>query len=474
MCGTAFFGIVAYLLFKEIKEIAGIESAHFAAILFTVFRVKQSVFPEYANLQIAFSTLMFISLIRFFKDQSRISRLVMASLFLCLEVLSYPSCIVAVVATVALICLYSDRKVRNLLIFLGTSAVSGILYAMYFALRIGPKLFLECIRGMMNSDLHTNEAFVSGFGYYKGFVLSLIWIAAASAFTILARLVIKCLFKKKFNVYVAFGASLFAINAVMILFGQKKGIDWTCCFYIIPLMLIIFALFEYREANDDVKRFYLCGVVISGASALATAMLTNLGVITYLAYLVLGGAVSFAVIKDLRKKVLSGMTLILLTVLFNRGIVVWGYTNTTAGLLITDVENYVRNGPEKYLITDLRTCQMTRDNAVDFSTYILPDDKILIVEGWLFDPGTFMLLPGEISNFSVIDTPYYNEEVEHYFEINPDKIPTVVAVRCWFGNEEMNPDSYIMKWVGAYYEPIADGSYYRFYRKISQISTDAG
>ena len=61
---------------------------------------------------------------------------------------------------------------------------------------------------------------------------------------------------------------------------------------------------------------------------------------------------------------------------------------------------------------------------------MLKEDKTLLVEGWLFDSSVFMLLPGEISNLSVIDTPYYNEEVPHYFEVNPGKMPTVVMVRC--------------------------------------------
>ena len=53
----------------------------------------------------------------------------------------------------------------------------------------------------------------------------------------------------------------------------------------------------------------------------------------------------------------------------------------------------------------------------------------------------------------------------HYFEINPGKEPTVVAVKCWFGNLDISPDSFIMKWVEEGYEKIGDGSYFRFYRK---------
>ena len=465
VCGTAFFAVIAYFLFKEVRELAGEVPAHFSAIFFLIFRAKQTVFPEFSNLQIGFAALVFLCLLSFFKEQKKYSRLIFAALFLCLEVLSYPSCVTAYVAAVILICLYTDKKLKNVLIFTATTAAVGVVYVLYFVLRIGPKLFVECLTGMLASDSHTNIVFVGGFDYYRGFVYSLAWIAVSLAITFLTGLVWKHVLRRNFNALATFGAVFFAGNAVLILLQKKTGIDWTCCFYIIPAALILLGFRGYGELSAEGRRFFVSGVLISLASAVAAAMLTDLGIITSIAFLALGGAVSFVAIRDLRGKALVGVTMILLTVLFNRGIVVWGFTNTSGGFLITDVENYVRNGPEKFLITDRWTCYAARDNAADFAENITADDKTMIVEGWLFDAGTYLLLPGEISNYSVVDTPYYNEEVEHYFAVNPDKMPTVVAVKCWFGEMKVNPDSYIMKWVDANYEPVADGNYYRFYRK---------
>ena len=322
VCGTAFFAVIAYFLFKEVRELAGEVPAHFATIFFLIFRAKQTVFPEFSNLQIGFATLVFLCLLSFFKEQKKYSRLIFAALFLCLEVLSYPSCVTAYVAAVILICLYTDKKLKNVLIFTATTAAVGVVYVLYFALRIGPKLFVECLTGMLASDSHTNIVFVGGFDYYRGFVYSLAWIAVSLAISFLTGLVWKHVLRRNFNALATFGAVFFAGNAVLILLQKKTGIDWTCCFYIIPVVLMALGFFNFKELSAERRRFFVSGVLISVASAIAAAMLTDLGIITSIAFLVLGGAVSFAAIKDLREKALAGVTLILMTVLFNRGIVI--------------------------------------------------------------------------------------------------------------------------------------------------------
>ena len=465
LCGTAFFGMIAYFLFKEVKKLSGDVPAHFAAIFFMIFRAKQTVFPEFSNLQIGFSALVFLCLYNFFKEPKKYSRLILAALFLCLEVLSYPSCVIAFVAVIILICMFTEQKFKNSLIFAATTATAGILYVLYFALRIGPKLFVECLKGIVDSDSHANTTFMGGFAYYEGMVYSLLWVAISLVITLLARLIWKNVLRRNFNALTVFGVVFFAGNALLIVLQNVTGLDWTCCFYIIPTLLVITGFCGYKDLSEEQKKFFLSGVLISIASAVAAAMLTDLSVITFIAYLALGGAVSLAVIKDLPGKALTGVTLILLTVLFNRGIVLWGYGNQWGVWKVYEVERYVKGGPTALLVTDYMTSKMLEVNTEEFRRYIGPDDNLLIVgDEWLFDPTLYMVTDAGISNWSVIDTPYYNEEMLHYYEINPEKKPTVVAVKCWFGNQGISADSYIMNWVEANCEKVADGSYFRFYR----------
>lgn len=72
-----------------------------------------------------------------------------------------------------------------------------------------------------------------------------------------------------------------------------------------------------------------------------------------------------------------------------------------------------------------------------------------------------------ISTPSTICTPTYDERLLQYWEQNPDRYPTVVAVDCWFGHLNVDEDSWIMQWIyeefGA--DSYEDGAYLRYYRK---------
>ncbi|MBR5896709.1 MAG: hypothetical protein IKZ39_03755, partial [Lachnospiraceae bacterium] len=423
VCGTLLFAVIAVFIFKEVKAISGETAAHFSAIFFLIFRAKQTVFPEFSNLQIGFSALMFLTLISFLKDQKKTYKLVLSALFLCLEVLAYPSCALAFVAAVVIICIYSEKKVKNSLIFAGTSAVAGIVYALYFVLRIGPSRFAECVSGIVNSDSHVNTTFVGGFDYYRGLVWALAWVAAAAVFSLVISFAGR-LFKKKPDGLAVFGFLLFTSNVLMLVLQRKTGLDWTCCFYVIPLILMALGFANIKNLTPEQKRFFISGVLVSSASCLAAALLSDLGIITFVSFLVLGGTVSFVAVKDIEKTAIAGAVLILATVLFTRGFVVWGYANKGKVWTVDKIERYVKGGPTVGLLTDYMTSKEIEVNLTEFASFVNADDKLFVAgDEWLFDSAVFMASPAEIANYSVIDTPYYNEELEHYFAVNPDKMP---------------------------------------------------
>lgn len=465
VCGTLFFALIAVFLFKEIRALSGDTAAHLATIFFLIFRAKQTVFPEFSNLQIGFSALMFLTLLSFLKDQKKYIKLVISALFLCLEVLSYPSCAVALVSVIIILCLYSEKKLKNTLIFAGTAGTAGVLYVAFFALRIGPATFVECLKGIVNSDSHANITFVGGFDYFSGLVTALVWIAASAALTAVLCLIVRLCSGRGLNFFGAFGAVFFAGNFFMLILQKKTGIDWTCSFYIIPPVLMAAGFMNYKNLDAGQKRFFVSGVLISFASAGAAAALSDLGIITFVSFLALGGAVSFAALKDADRTAFAGAAFILAAVLFSRGFTVWGYANKGNVWNVLDIERYIKQGPTFGILTDYMTSKEAEVNATEFTGFVGKDDRLLVVgDDWLFDPAVYMLSRAEISNYSVIDTPYYNESLEDYFRLNPGKIPTVIAVKCWFGNLYFPEDSYIMKWINDNYVAVGDASYYRFYR----------
>ena len=90
--GTAFFALVGIPLYRLLKKIAGSDIAQLATMFFIMFRAKQTPFPDFANLQIAFSTLLFLCLVSFVREQQKKRYLCLAAVCLCLEILSYPAC----------------------------------------------------------------------------------------------------------------------------------------------------------------------------------------------------------------------------------------------------------------------------------------------------------------------------------------------------------------------------------------------
>lgn len=71
---------------------------------------------------------------------------------------------------------------------------------------------------------------------------------------------------------------------------------------------------------------------------------------------------------------------------------------------------------------------------------------------------------------STICTPTYNEKLLQYWEENPDKFPDVVVVVCWFGQLNVDKDSWIMQWIREEFgeNSYIDGTYQRYYRKPEQ------
>lgn len=71
VCGVLLYAIVVYVLYKELLHYAEKEMAHYMCIFFFVFRAKQSVFPEFSNMQIGFSVLLFVLLLKFYRNQKK-------------------------------------------------------------------------------------------------------------------------------------------------------------------------------------------------------------------------------------------------------------------------------------------------------------------------------------------------------------------------------------------------------------------
>lgn len=462
LCGTLIIAGVCFLLFRLISQFSGKTVANFACMFYMIFSAKQSPFPDYAGLQIVFSVLLFIFLVRYL-DSGKLYQLILSAFFLCLEVLAYPSCIIGYVAVIAILAICSKTRLIDMLVFTATCAVTGLIYAGYFVIRIGFGNLLLMVNNIFLGDSHsaTSENYSS---YFQGMPVIFLWLLVSMLAALVTYYVVNRFRKNTVNLFTYFGIYAVIYHFILLLIQKKIGFDFYCSIYIIPVSLMIFSGFGYKYLSQKEKTLWISGILISAASFFSTMMLSDLGLITVLAYLVLGGVVSFIPISHMKKETTGLLISVCACVIIHRGLVVWGYGNKWGVNLIYEVENVVRSGPSAGVVCDYMTYYMTEENIRSHSEYITKDDTFLLVDTWVFDPVEFLLAPGSIANPTTIDTPIFNESTLEYFRYNPDKTPTVIAVSCWYGNLKIDENSFIMKWIYENYHEVGDGSYWRYYR----------
>lgn len=462
--GTALFIVIGILLYKLLKNIVGSDTAQLATMFFIMFRAKQTPFPDFANLQIAFSTLLFLCLVSFVREQQKRRYLCFAAVFLCLEILSYPSCLLAYFPAVLILFWKTKERWKNIGLFTGICVLFGGSYVGYFICKMGLQNFLRNLTNIFYSDSHSGEAFVSSENYVSGILTAVIWLllSAALAWT-LCRMTGKLLHRPA-EFFPVYGFVLFLSEVVLLFLQKRTGLDWTCAFYIIPGFLMALSCFSYKQMNEQEKTIWLTGNLLAVSSFAAAWLLTDLGLITMISYMVLGGVVSFVALRHRKKQIEFFLFTVCSLVTIHRGLVVWGYANKDQIWMVQDITAMITSGPSIGIVSDYMTYYQTNCDKEDHRRFITSEDSLFLVGNWLIEPMEFLLTGADISNYSTIDTPVYNEKLLDYLELYPEKTPTVVAVSCFYGQMQVMEDTWIMQWVNENYETVGDGRYWRYYR----------
>lgn len=463
--GTFFFVGIAVLIYRLLKNITGSEIAQLAVIFFIMFRAKQTPFPDFANLQIGFSALLFLCLISFIREQQKKRYLCFAAVFLCLEILSYPSCLLAYFPAAAILLGKTKERWKNLGLFTGLCAVFGTVYIGYFVCKIGSQRFVQNLIDIFYSDSHSGEAFVSSWNYFYGILAAIGWVILCAVLALVLRLVVQKLLGKTVDFFVIYGFVLFFSEFTFLFLQKKTGLDWTCTFYILPALLMALGCFAYKDMDAQERSLWLTGILFAISSFVSTWLLTDLGLITMMPYMVLGGVVSFVALRHRKKQIGIFLFTVCALVTVHRGLVVWGYANKGDIWMVQDVAAIVLSGPSIGVACDYMTYYQIKCDVEDHNKFVAADDSLLLVRDWLIDPIEFLLTDADISNYSTIDTPVYNEKWLDYLERYPEKTPTVVAVSCSYGTMQMPKDSWIMQWINESYEAVGDGRYWRYYRR---------
>lgn len=153
--------IISILTYRTFRKFVTANNAFVIAVFYYNIIPKNSTVPDFSNMLLWFSTLVFLSFLEFSLHNSASSRhsaffLIAAGVSTSLLVLSYPTCIFVVLPGCIGIWLLSatGARLKNLLIYLGTCGVCGLGWLAYFLCHMSFRQFLDGLSEMLTDGSH--------------------------------------------------------------------------------------------------------------------------------------------------------------------------------------------------------------------------------------------------------------------------------------------------------------------------------
>lgn len=455
-------------------------------IVFLAISPKGLLLPEFSNMQMYFSVCLFCCLFRYLQDQKKIRWLCLAAISLCLEVLSYPTCLLIYFIAALFLWKYGERKGRDLLLFTGVCAAIGGSYILYYVNKLGLNVFLECVgrivagddthTGYLGSKWHTvgQEILMAAF-FYGG--LAVITVSAIWAY----RKMRKGAEHDRAEFAFLYAALLCVISVLKCfirtsIYQPREGALILLDLEDLYLPLICLGILAQKNFEKEQKLFVKLGISISMGGMFATLLLTNLGLNHALKYMTLGVCVSAASIgqwmkgKSVRRFGKWIAFAVLFAIVFRNAFLIQPkrmieYNRNILELL--EMRNKVSAGPAIGIYSDYMGPYIMNQNLLDWEQLVMPGDNVIIVGGDHTSTIAYLYEDVNICVDSTICTPTYNEKLLRYWELNPDKIPNVVIVESMEGHLAVSEDSWIMRWINEEFgeDAYVDGSFIRCYRR---------
>jgi len=480
--GLAIRAGIGALFYKEIKELSGKVPAIIAGLTYLIISPKELLTPEFGNMQLWFGTLLFWALLQYLKKE-KVRYLVGGAIFLCLGVFSYPSFIIAYIAVLVILFRYSDKWKRDWGIFTGICALIGGTFVVYILATVGWETLINVLDSALAVEpTHTVSmtskigAHILNVGKIAGMLLGVgvIGLVIERAYIFVSGR--KTGEKKKLSPsrwLLISWLVLMVFLLINILSVNNRG------GYAFPFVVILCLGFAKRKLlSAEERRMYDCAGLISAFSLIATLLLSDnafLQAVTYMLILICASVVpiyhwfkELCVEKNLRKLFVCGMHIFFLLILFRCvyiHIPLYGRSQIYSAL--SDVA-LIRSGPAIGIIADEDGAARQRDSMKEWELYVKPGDTIWIL-GEPVDTLGYLYEDVEVGAPTVMSTPTYSEELEYYWELNPEKYPNVVILSSSFGELawELRFNEWLHDWLEEEYkaDKIIDGNYWRYYIK---------
>ena len=466
--------LVVLIIYKVFKNSMDSLLLAMLCLFLVVIRPKGCLLPEFSNMQFWFLMLLFVCLVQYFDRGRKLYWLLLASLCLCLEIISYPSCLVIYLGVLIIFWLYSDRKMHDILCFSVACFVQGVLYLAYFLTRMGYAEFMDNISNILSGDsAHTGFYFRNSFFAPLG--AAAVWLAACLVLSLIVTFVEQKVKKSEGSVqkigYLIF--QRFFIIALMT-YGAAKIVrkiwlentmrSWWLTLSALYLVAFGVAWYGLKYCSEQEKRQTVIGYILSAGALLAVITLTNLDFLSAAGYMIPAVMVTYAPVYRLIERQegnrsrlwrMRGFLLLFLVI------------SVTTSIDAIDCRGIVKKGPALGVVTTYMDALKMNTSVERWKDYVHPGDSLLVVGGGGLNTVEYMYEDTVISMHSVMCDPTYNETLLKYWEKHPERYPDVIAVESWYGDLRMEEDDWIMQWIEKEYQPSGcdDTDFWRFYRK---------
>ncbi|MCM1056265.1 MAG: hypothetical protein NC517_01465 [Firmicutes bacterium] len=287
LAGVLLKGAVTAVLYRTLRKYVDRRALLCMCIFFFTVNPKWILMPEFSNMQLWFSVLLFCCLFRYFRDQKKKKWLLLSGFFLCLEVLAYPSCMIVYFGVLLCLLLYARNKRADILLLTGECTVCGSIYVLYFTLRMGIGEFVNRIREIIMGDAsHTGIISAKLSRYGKDVVEIMLFLGI---YAVLSCAVVKIFsfFRKrqpgKEWYIICFLLCFYVQNFISTLTAEAEP---RYAIVYLPICILGWILCKY--CSEEETQACRMGIIVSGCGVIATLLLSNLTVYTTLLYGTLG------------------------------------------------------------------------------------------------------------------------------------------------------------------------------------------
>ena len=469
---------VCIFLYNRLKMYFKKETSFISSCIFMILSPKLLIIPEYSNLQLYSSVMMFCFIVSFLRNEKK-TDLICASLFLFLSVAAYPSCVLLWVPAVCILFKYSKKGLMNSLILTLICALAGGLYILYFVATRGAAPFFESLKNIMVSDPSHSMTLLDKTAAYLYDLIGL-FLAFAVIFFISKAFVFV---KERSGGKVQNPLSLTVLSCLVLTaiwaLADTLVFYTDFCFNEFLTGLLVFAMYHSVKGPDSESRlFFRIAVCISVFQLISTCILSNLSLHSSIGYMTLGFCVSAAYLMDsvsfsedsMRWSSLFACIILIPVIFINLFIC---RSISFCYIKLTDIRGVSKTGPSYGIFSEYMGPYILDNTYREFQSYV-PEGATVLISGnyGMLDGASSMEYLDRRVNIGVKDTQtscILDESQALYWEVNPDKLPDVVVTVCWFGEEKESEDSWLIRWINENYRDAGgevhyiDGMYRRYY-----------